>query len=221
MPSKNSEPTPSARATAPNIITTDQNVQPLSTGTFANSADRKMTLTTCISTVAAARIRKSAWYSSIDRKWAPSSRKYSRAVRMSSSVHGEPAQRGPPDQSGAEPQHEDPAELNTDKQQAFAYAEAAQEDERGRGGEPGERRPLRGGGQPVRQVDQWDQRAREQVHYGQARPLHAHEVLRPETGQRAHVHNQEFQGYEQQHAHREQGERRPGRGVHSPGQRQG
>nr|WP_239117851.1 hypothetical protein [Actinoplanes ferrugineus] len=74
MPSKNNEPTPSASATMPNISTTDQNVQPLRCGTFANRAARNTTLTTRISTVAAARIAKSASYSSIDRTWAPSSR---------------------------------------------------------------------------------------------------------------------------------------------------
>src|SRR3982751_7150274 len=117
MPSKNSEPTPSARATAPNIITTDQNVQPLSTGTFANSADRKTMLTTCMSTVAATRIRKSVSYSSSARKCAPSRRKYRRTVRMSASVHGQPAQRRPPHESAPEPQGEHPAELHRHQQQ--------------------------------------------------------------------------------------------------------
>lgn len=74
MPSKNSEPTPSATATIANIATTAQKDQPLMYGTFAKIAARNTTLTTCTMTVPTIMIQKSLSYSSSERRCAPSSR---------------------------------------------------------------------------------------------------------------------------------------------------
>ena len=205
MPSKNSDPTPSAIATIANIGTTAQNDKPCSVGTFAKIAPRNTTLTTCMSTgrdqdpEVAPRIAGRA------RMCAPSERQVepqSSSIRQHPahlslhvrSVGGAPAEQRP----RAEPQHGAQASWMPTRRSA-APVDLVEIDQR-----RGRRQPANGitarRCEPSREEGPAAPAHRRAGWSSPTGPQHPHEVLASRSRPGAQRRRSEFQRHEQQHA---------------------